>query len=331
MRHGVFMNRHAELIRQIDTQLVGMSQQADGKVAPCPPEHLLLQSGADHVAPGSIALAMRASGLLPGAENWLHEKMSGMVAEHRARIEESLPERRKLIERGHDHKTAELMKKRKSIYKSAKQGDSNAREEIEHVKEQQRQLAAEKGHSLDGLEAEPSQVEPGEITMIALALVVPPDDRDERRRQDAEVERIAMDVARAHEEAAGASVQDVSRPALARAAGLGDWPGFDLRSTRPAGTQQQPQERAIEVKGRTGSSAVDISDNEWAAACNLRGRYWLYAVFDCATPRPCLVKVQDPFSRLRGPKRKQQDAYTLVYDAPHSIPFPTDRLRRKRF
>ena len=41
-----------------------------------------------------------------------------------------------------------------------------------------------------------------------------------------------------------------------------------------------------------------MSENEWAAACNLRDRYWLYVVFDCATPRPRLVKVRDPFGRL---------------------------------
>jgi hypothetical protein len=43
---------------------------------------------------------------------------------------------------------------------------------------------------------------------------------------------------------------------------------------------------------------VEISENEWAKACNLRDRYWLYVVFDCATPRPRLVKVRDPFGRL---------------------------------
>ena len=107
-----------------------------------------------------------------------------------------------------------------------------------------------------------------------------------------------MDLARVHEEAAGAVVRDVSRPVLARREGLGDWPGFDLRSLRPAGAQGPAVDRAIEVKGRAGSGAVEVSENEWAAACNLRDRYWLYVVFDCGTPRPRLVKVRDPFGRL---------------------------------
>ena len=48
---------------------------------------------------------------------------------------------------------------------------------------------------------------------------------------------------------------------------------------------------------------MEVSENEWAAACNLGDRYWLYAVFDCATPRPRLVKVRDPFGRLLAKAR----------------------------
>ena len=43
---------------------------------------------------------------------------------------------------------------------------------------------------------------------------------------------------------------------------------------------------------------MEVSENEWAKACNLRERYWLYVAFDCATPRPRLLKVQDPFGKL---------------------------------
>ena len=70
-------------------------------------------------------------------------------------------------------------------------------------------------------------------------------------------------------------------------------PAIDLLSTRPDG-----EERAIEVKGRAGSGQVEITENEWARACNLDGRYWLYVVYDCATPHPRLMRVKDPFWRL---------------------------------
>jgi len=60
----------------------------------------------------------------------------------------------------------------------------------------------------------------------------------------------------------------------------------------------QAGKRAIEVKGRAETGDIEVSANEWAKACNMRQGYWLYAVYDCATPRPRLVRVQDPFGSL---------------------------------
>ena len=79
----------------------------------------------------------------------------------------------------------------------------------------------------------------------------------------------------------------------ARAAGLPDWPGFDLISRYPNG-----EERSIEVKGRAGRASVRMERNEWKQACNLGDRYWLYALFGCATPAPQLYRVRGPFQRL---------------------------------
>ncbi len=102
-----------------------------------------------------------------------------------------------------------------------------------------------------------------------------------------------MKIAQAFEEAAGAKVLDVHTPELARTAGLPDNPGFDLLSIRP-----ENEKRAIEVKGRAGTGDIEVSANEWAKACNMRQGYWLYVVYDCATPNPRLVRVQDPFGSL---------------------------------
>ncbi len=63
-------------------------------------------------------------------------------------------------------------------------------------------------------------------------------------------------------------VTDVSRPRLARAAGLEDNPGFDLLSNRPG-----EGSRGIEVKGRAGIGDVELTENEWPKACNQRERY----------------------------------------------------------
>ncbi|MBW1953897.1 MAG: DUF3883 domain-containing protein, partial [Deltaproteobacteria bacterium] len=36
---------------------------------------------------------------------------------------------------------------------------------------------------------------------------------------------------------------------------------------------------------------MEISENEWARACNLREDYWLYVVYDCASPNPRLLRI----------------------------------------
>ena len=54
---------------------------------------------------------------------------------------------------------------------------------------------------------------------------------------------------------------------------------------------------AIEVKGRAGRGPVQLTENEWPTAINVRDRYWLYVVVDCAT-NPVLYRVQDPTFKL---------------------------------
>jgi hypothetical protein len=122
---------------------------------------------------------------------------------------------------------------------------------------------------------------------------VPSMEPADEERHRADVERIAMDLVRAFEEAAGAVVKPVHTPELARAAGLPDHPGFDLLAFHPGGVR-----RCIEVKGRAASGEVEVTDNEWARACNLRDEYWLYVAYYCASAAPQLVRVQDPFEKL---------------------------------
>jgi superfamily II DNA or RNA helicase/transcriptional regulator with XRE-family HTH domain len=286
-------------VETVESRLIGLRQESDGAISPCPVEHLLLLGRADKVAPGSVPLARSARGLTELAEDWLRsEALAHIVEGHRARAQNALPERLDWIARGFDFKSAELIAKRQRVGAGARQGDSDAIAELAKVKDQQRLLAADKERRLQLLKAEPTLIVPGDVAMIAHALVLPTADPLERLRLDAEVEAIAVQLAQAYEEAAGATVHDVSRPELARRSGLTDWPGFDLRSLRPASARGRAEERAIEVKGRAASGGVEVSENEWAKACNLRDRYWLYVVFDCATSRPRLVRVQDPFGKL---------------------------------
>ena len=291
----------------IESRLIGLRQDGDGVIEPCPLEHLLLLRGAPNVAPGSVPLARMAHGLTAAAREWVDgDALARLVDEQRARIERSLPERLDWIARGCDHRTAELIARRQHVGRKARGGDAGAAASLAKIKDQQRRLAADKDRRLRQVRMEPSSVVAGDCEIVAHALVLPTADTEERRRHDTQVEEIAMQIAQAHEEASGATAHDVSRPELARRAGLGDWPGFDLLSVATTGDR-----RAIEVKGRAGTGDVELSENEWAKACNLRDGYWLYAVYDCATPRPRLVRVRDPFAKLLA-KSRVFSAYSIA-------------------
>jgi len=80
---------------------------------------------------------------------------------------------------------------------------------------------------------------------------------------------------------------------LARAAGLEDNRRLDLLSHRADASQ-----REMEVNGRGGTGNVGSTENEWPKACDQRGRYWLYVVYECGTPHLRLLRVQDPFGKL---------------------------------
>ena len=216
-----------------------------------------------------------------------------MAAEKRFPLVQSLPEREEFLRRGFDYQDGELAAARAGITEKARRGDPRARAELERIKEQQRRLAKLREDALTRLRREPELIVPGDLTILAHALVIPSDNIEDQKRRDEEIEAIAVKYVVAYEEAEDAKVRDVSTPTGARAAGLMDHPGFDLLSLRPGG-----EERAIEVKGRAGIGDVELTENEWAKACNLRKRYWLYVVFDCATSQPRMFRVRDPFSSL---------------------------------
>ncbi|MGO8899593.1 MAG: DUF3883 domain-containing protein, partial [Isosphaeraceae bacterium] len=164
---------------------------------------------------------------------------------------------------------------------------------LSRVRDRQKSLESRKREALESLRRELDLIHAETIQFLAHALVLPSDDPEDQKQFDAQVEAIAMKVAISHEEAAGAVVRDVSKPNLARAAGLTDNPGFDLLSQHAVHGQ-----KGIEVKGRAGIGDVELTENEWAKACNERQRYWLYVVFDCGTAHPRLLRVRDPFGKL---------------------------------
>ena len=276
--------------RQIlERRLFGLRQQPDGGPAESPVEHLLLLHGAPEVAPGAVPLATQGIGMRAAAAAYADRDVSArMVEEQRAALRVDLPEQRRRIGVGFDLRAAELAGRRAKLSAAAA-----TNEELDAIKREQRALSMERQKVLAQTNGAPERIVPGNVRFLAHALVVPARASGELERYDARVEEIAVRIATSWERERGSNVRDVSRPESARLAGLSDWPGFDLLATQPNGDV-----RNIEVKGRAGQSAIQMQTNEWKQACHMEDRYWLYVVFDCATPDPRLVRVRDPFSKL---------------------------------
>lgn len=277
----------------LECRLVGLKDEA-GVIEECPVEYLLLLRGSDRFPPEFARVAMAADESMIRTTQYATEKVAKPLAAARQRaLLDSLAEREEFLMRGYNSQDAELASQRARLTDRVRAGDAKARAAVEAIKQQQRTLADRRDAAVAALRAEPAGIVPGEIRFLAHALVVPSADPEDRKRHDAEVEAIAMQVATAYEETLGATVRDVSTPPKARAAGLSDSPGFDLLSIHPTG-----ERRAIEVKGRAAIGDVEVTENEWAKACNLRDGYWLYTVFNCASQHPQVTRVRDPFGQL---------------------------------
>ena len=278
----------------LDEFLATVSQDERGTLTEQPLDALLLLRGASHVAPGAVPFASRAWGLRTDAADYVRgQVMQRLIDRCRDASRAELPDRRRRLMVSYDLLSAELAKRRATLRRDAKA----SAEELASLKGEQQALVARRLSALNDLERAPDRVEPGTIRFLAHALVVPPGDDGEVERHDARVEEVAVRIASNAEMDRGATVQDVSKPVLARQAGLPDWPGFDLLS------RTDDDVRSIEVKGRADRSAVHMEANEWKQAMNLGDRYWLYVVYNCATPQPRLYCVRNPFAKLLASER----------------------------
>lgn len=278
----------------IETKLVALREDADGQIQPCPIESLLLLRGVNGIPLQSLTLASTAYSRLNSVSAYLSQQvLQPLLERHQMELTREIPLRESFIKKGYAFQEAELATIRSRLTEKANAGDSNAKGELTRVKQRQRLIADQREQALLTLRREPELISIGTTTWLAHALVVPTSDPVEIQHRDDRIEAIAMQVAIAYEQARGAAVKDVHTPELARAAGLGDYPGFDILSISPDGA-----ERAIEVKGRANSGDILISENEWASACNHRQKYWLYVVYDCATATPTLIPVNDPWAKL---------------------------------
>ncbi len=278
----------------IEYRLLGLRQPEGGEVEVCPVEALLLLRGSPNLplAARSFAATIEAASELASAYA-LAQVAEDMAEKRRQALRQSLPQREAFLDNGFTYQAAGLAQARARQTDKARSGDAHARGELTRIKARQKSLQARKDEALAVLRREAELIVPGEITFLAHALVVPSSDPEDKQRYDANVEAIAMQWARAYEETLGATVRDVSTAERALSAGLEAWPGFDLHSRRASG-----EELAIEVKGRATTGNVELTENEYIKACNLRDRYWLYVVYECAKSAPRLLRIQDPFGKL---------------------------------
>ncbi|MBN2887299.1 MAG: DUF3883 domain-containing protein [Chromatiaceae bacterium] len=243
----------------VEQRLVGIKQYADGRMVEAPVEHQLLLKPAAKANPGSVVFFAQSETWRLAGEQHIKTELLGKLAQ------------------------LQQLAARKRYTSMSREGNRAAQTELERIKEQQRSIKERRALAIQQARREVELIQAGRVEIIATALVQPSQDPEDVKARNAEVERIAMEVAVAHDAVQGADVRDVSTPERARLAGLSDYPGFDLLSRRPG------DERGIEVKGRVGTGEIELTENEWARACNLRNRYWLYAVFDCGSAQPPAV------------------------------------------
>ena len=278
----------------VDVRLAAVTQALDGEPSGCAVEQLMVLRPDEHVPPTAWPAHQQVETAVARAEHYLRERVvQPLVEERRRGLATSVEERQAFLRKGFDFQEAELLDLRAKLREQAHAGDQAAMRRLEEVRRRQQEMKGREERALEILKREPELVEPGEVTFLAHALVLPSTDPEDLERHDKEIERIAMRVAWAYEEAQGAQVYDVSTPEKALLAGLDRWPGFDLLSRRKSGEQ-----RGIEVKGRRAVGDVELKENEWAKAANLREQYWLYVVYECAATHPRLLRVRDPFAKL---------------------------------
>lgn len=290
--------RHADpsvpsLAREIivDERLVAITQDESGLMKMAPLEKLLLLRGSEGRDIKTLTMISKGEKLSEMVPSFLKtDVQEAMLRSCRERMSGLNSSRREMMRRGFNLQEVELARKRTELGRMKDDPDLSSK--IEHIRIMQRELAEHRERSLNALEKEIELLDYGDIKIIAHALVMPSSDPEDWMRYDLDVEAMSMALVRSIEESEGGVVTDVHTPELALRAGLQENPGFDLLSRRPDG-----EVRSIEVKGRSGGGGVEITENEWDRAANLRKKYWLYAVFDCESV-PRLIRVQDPAYRL---------------------------------
>ena len=163
--------------------------------------------------------------------------------------------------------------------------DEKAQQKLEAKEARLAELKQRKEIRLKELE-EGAELFPTAPEVLGCAYVVPLNQVEYKHNfgmsRDDEVEAIGMQTAMDYEKANGRNPEDVSK----------DNVGYDIKSI-----DAQGMKRYIEVKGRSGTDGVMLSENEMNRLAQLGNRAWLYIVTNCKT-NPQLNIINDPAHKL---------------------------------
>lgn len=272
----------------VEEQMVGVRRFADGRME-LAPAHLLLTLYASEaeetpdVPEKSNLLDLAADPT--GVEAYLIETLGDpALRARRQQEEEQREERIQRLRVSYNLYQAELLHQRRLLKQAVERGVPAAQSKLRQCQAELDRLDRRHREAQAALDLAVERLRLGPVNLYVQALVLPLPPEEVDRRRDVEAERVALDEVIRREQAEGSVVEDVSAPHR-RA-------GFDLKVLRADGSI-----RYVEVKGRCGVQAVELTENEWAQAANHRDRYWLYVVYHCDTV-PRLYRVPDPFGRL---------------------------------
>lgn len=283
----------------MDRRILAVRWNEDAEFSPCAPNHLLA------LQPAPKASLWKANRLLrmPDEQVRKCDSYARAIAESdflqqvRTAVRAEVDMRLEDLARGFDLHAAELAEQRGHCSRKMRAGDITAQARLTELRAQQSELQDERTAMLLREHRRADLLEVVTFERVAVALIVPDDSPETRDAYDRNIEAIAIRVARNFEaDRFNARVVDVSSPHLAK--------GYDLESHRANG-----EIVAIEVKGRAGRGPVQLTENEWPTAVNVRDRYWLYVVADCAT-NPILYRVQDPAFKLAV---KTRQSFTINF------------------
>lgn len=246
-----------------DRFLMGIRWDEGGNYGECAFNHLLALLAAQR------SLVWKAGTLLVNPEEQVYKADSfaraladsTVLQQIRSRLRTEAFARIDDLTRGYDYLSSELAQARSELARRTRDGDAAAMPELEDIRNRQKHLEEDKAKAMLYEEHRSDRLEITHLERIATALVVPDTTPAAQETYDNSIEEMAMRIARNFEvDRYKARVYDVSSPHLAR--------GYDLESHRSNGERV-----VIEVKGRAGRGPIQLTENEWPTAANVRDRY----------------------------------------------------------